>query len=86
MHRRINAHWLLVGVVSGYVFVDIEEVTITLANRLLAETRDRVLEIEVNAATARTDAATFIADFLGAARRNIARGKTRRQLGYLRSR
>jgi hypothetical protein len=69
MDRRVNAHRSMVGIVSGDFFVDIEEVAVTLADGVFTETLDRVLEIEIDAAPARTNAATFIAHFLGAAGR-----------------
>ena len=73
--RGINAHRCVVGIVAGDLFVDVEKIAVTLADRRFAETRDRVLEIEINAASARADPAAFIADFLGATGRNIARGQ-----------
>ncbi len=69
---RIGA---LVGIVAGDLFVDVEEVPVTLANRPFTEACDRVLEIEIDAASARADAATFIAHFLRAARGNVARSE-----------
>jgi hypothetical protein len=52
MHRRVDAHRLLVGVFAGDLLVDVEEIAVALPDRLLAETRDRVREIEINAAAA----------------------------------
>src|SRR4030095_4708228 len=72
MDRRVNAHRSMVGIVSGDFFVDIEEVAITLTNRGFTEACDRILEIEIDAASARAYAATFIAHFLRAAGGNVA--------------
>ena len=73
MHRRINAHWRLVGVFARDFFIHVEQVAIALANFILAETFDGVGEIEVNAEAARTDAAPLVAHFLGRARGDVAR-------------
>ena len=73
MHRRINPHRRFVGIFAGDLFVDVEKISVALANRVFAETLDRVGKIEINAASARADAAAFIANFLGRARRDIAR-------------
>ena len=75
MDRRVNPHRRVVGIVAGDFFVDVEKISVTLADGRLAEARDRVLEVEINAAPARADAAAFVANFLGAARGNIARGE-----------
>src|ERR1041385_2853458 len=73
MDRWINSHRTLVGVFGGDLFVNVKQISVAFANRVLAETRDRIGEVEVNAATALADAAAFIANFLGRARRDIAR-------------
>ena len=73
MHRGINAHRLLVGIFSRDLLVNIEEISVALADGVLAQTRVCFLEIEVNAATALADAAAFVAHFLRAAGGNVAR-------------
>ena len=73
MHRRINPHRRLVGIFAGDLFVDVEKIAVALANRVFAEALDRVGKIEINAASARADAAAFIANFLGRARGDVAR-------------
>src|SRR5436309_1341282 len=72
MDRRVNAHRRLIGIVSSDFFVNVEKVAVTLANRGFTEACDRILEIEIDAAPARADAATFIAHFLRAAGGNVA--------------
>ena len=75
MDRGINPHRRLVGIFAGDLFVHVEEVAVALADRVFAEARDRVREIEINAAPAGADAAAFVADFLGAAGGDVARGE-----------
>ena len=73
MDRGINPHRALVGIFGGDLFVNVKQVAVAFADCVFAETRDRIREIEVNAATAFADAAAFIANFLGGPRRDIAR-------------
>ena len=75
MNGRINAHRNLISVFAGDLVVNLEQISITLANGILAESPNRVREIEIDTAPTWTDSATFIADLLGRARRNIARRK-----------
>src|SRR5437660_2518931 len=73
MHRRINSHWRFVGVFRRNFLVDVEKISITLANGIFAQTRDSVGKIEINAASPRSDPTSFIAHFLGRPRSDVAR-------------
>ena len=75
MDRGINAHRRVVGIFAGDLFVHVEEIAVAFANGVFAQALDRVREIEIDAAPARADAAAFIAHFLGAAGRNVARSE-----------
>ncbi len=75
MDGGINSHRNFVGIFAGDLFVNLKQISVTLADCLFAETLDRVREIEINTATARADATAFVADFLGRARRDVARRK-----------
>ena len=68
MHRRINSHRHFVGVFAGDFFVDFEQISVAVPNRVFAQAFDRVGKIEIHAAPAGTDAAAFIANFLRRAR------------------
>ena len=73
MHRRVDAHRTLVGVLTGDVLIHLEEVAVAFLDDGLAEALDRVAEIEINAESARTHAAPFVARLLCASRRDVAR-------------
>ena len=75
MHGRIDAHRPDVRVLRRDALVHLEEVSITFADRRLAELRDRVAKVEVNAAAARANAAPLVADLLRGARGEVAGGK-----------
>src|SRR2546430_2159165 len=64
MDCGINAHRDPVSVLTGDLFVNFKQIAVALANRFFAEAFDGVGKIEINAATTRTDAATFVANFL----------------------
>jgi hypothetical protein len=64
---------LLVSVLARDLLVDVEKIAVALANRFLAQPRDRIREIEIHPASAGSDAAAIVASFLGAARRDVAR-------------
>src|SRR5439155_11846835 len=68
VHGGINSHWHFVGVLAGNLLIHLEQVSVALANRLYAEPFDRVGKIEIHAASARTDTAAFVANFLRSAR------------------
>jgi hypothetical protein len=68
MHGGINSHRHFVGVLAGNFFVNVKQVSVALANRLDAESFNRIRKIEIYAASARTDAAAFVANFLRSAR------------------
>ena len=68
VHGRINSHRQLISVFAGYLFVNLEQISIALANRIFTDPLDCVGEIEINASPAWTDAAAFVANFLGCAR------------------
>src|SRR6185312_9635480 len=71
--RGVDAHRRLVRILAGNALVHLEQVAVALGHRRLAETADRVGEVEVHAQAARTDAATFVAHVFGVARRDVAR-------------
>src|SRR6266446_6910121 len=73
MHRRINPHRRFVGVFRRNFLVDIEKISVALANGLFAQTRNSVGKIEINPASPRSDTMSFIAHFLGRARSDVAR-------------
>jgi hypothetical protein len=64
MHRRINAHRALVGIFAGDLFVDVKKVPIAFADGVFSQARDRICEIQEDAAPAFADATSFIANFL----------------------
>src|SRR5438105_11964096 len=73
MHRRVNSHRNFIGVLGRDFLVDIEKISVTLADRLFAQPRDGVGKIEIDSTTAGSDTTTFITNFLGCARCDIAR-------------
>jgi hypothetical protein len=52
--------------------VDIEKISVALANGIFPHTRDSVGKIEKNPASPRSDTTSFVAHFLGRARSNVA--------------
>ena len=68
MHGRIDPHRNFVGVFAGDLFVNLKKISVTLGDRILTEPFDCVGKIEINAASAGSDAAAFVANFLGRAR------------------
>src|ERR1700730_10374917 len=75
MHSRVNPHRNFIGVFAGDFVVDLEQISVTFANRFDAETFDGIGKIQIDAASAWTDTATFIANFLGRTRCDVARGE-----------
>ena len=73
VHGGINSHRHFVGVLAGNLFVHLEQVSVAFANGLYAEPFDRISEIEIDAASASTDTAAFVANLLGA-RDEMSRG------------
>ena len=67
MHRGINPHRRFVGVLSSDVLVDVEEISVTLANCVFAQTRYGIGKIKINTAATGADTTTFVAHFLGGA-------------------
>ena len=76
VHGGVDAHRHLVGVLTRDPLVHVEEVVVLLAHRVLAQTLDRVGEVEVDAAAEvadhRAHAATLVADVLGLAGGDVA--------------
>ena len=79
VHGREDAHRLLVRVLAGDVLVHVEQVAVAGADLGFAEALDRGGEVEVDAETLAVDhladAAAFVADFLGGAGGDVARGE-----------
>ena len=61
---RINPHRHLVGIFTGDLFVNFEQVSVALANHIFAQAFDRVGKIQIHAASARPNATTLVANFL----------------------
>src|SRR5688500_2713138 len=72
MDRRIDSHRSLVSVFAGVFFVDVKQGSMALSDRFFPVPGERVAEIQVNAAAALSDAAAFIANFLGRPRIDVA--------------
>ena len=72
MRRRIDTHRHDVRILRRDVLIHLEEVAVALFDDRPAETFNRFREIEIDAPAAGSDAATFIADFLGTARSDVA--------------
>ena len=68
MDRGIDAHRPVIGIFAGDLFVNVKKISVTFPDRVFAEPRDRIREIEINAAAAFAHAAAFIANFLRGAR------------------
>src|SRR5262249_48988821 len=75
MDCGINPHRRFVGVLSGDLLVDIEKISVTLANRVLAQTRDGIGKIKINTAATRADTTALVAHFLGGAGSDVARSQ-----------
>ena len=72
---RVNSHRQFIGVFTSYLFVNFEQISVAFPDRSFAEPLDCVGKIEINAAPAWANAAAFVANFFGCARRNIPRRK-----------
>ena len=72
---RVDAHRRLVRVLVGDALVHLEQVAVALLDDVLAETVDRLGEVEVHAVLQRADAAPGVDCTLGGARRDVARGE-----------
>src|SRR5262249_17495503 len=71
----VDSHWNFVWILAGDAFIHVEEIAISLADALLAETVDGVGEVEVNAQAAFADSAAIIAHSLRVARRYVTRNE-----------
>ena len=70
----VDAHRHLVRILVGDLLVHLEQVAVLLLDRRRAPSAlDRVGEVEVDGEAALADAAAFVADLLGVARRDVAR-------------
>ena len=67
VRRGVDAHRHLVGVVPGDPLVDLEEVSVLLADVVLAQPVDRASEIEIDAVPTRPYATPLVAYLLGGA-------------------
>src|SRR5438874_7222388 len=72
VNRRVNSHRNFVSVLGCDFLVDVEKISVTLADRLFSQPRDGIGKIEIDSTTAWSDTATFIAHFLGRARSDVA--------------
>src|SRR5262245_12994109 len=75
MNGRVNLHCNCVAVFVGYRFVDFKQSSVALPDRIFSQPLDCVRKIEIDAASAWTNAAAFVANFLRRTRRNITRRK-----------
>ena len=73
MHGGIDAHRHLVGVLVGDLFVDLEEVAVTLPHLVLAQPLDGIREVQIYAQPAGADASPVVACLLRRARGDVAR-------------
>ena len=71
MRRRVNPHRRCIRIFGCDVVIHLEQVPVSLFDRWASETADRVREIEIDAAPARTDASSFVTDFFCGARGDI---------------
>src|ERR1039457_4670325 len=67
----IDTHRPLVSVLVGDLFIHLEQVAITLADGVFAETLDRIGKIEIDTTSAGTDTKTGITCFFGGTGGNI---------------
>src|SRR5712671_383661 len=72
MNRGINAHRHFVRVLPGNFLVHVEKIAVFFADLRIAHAANGVGEIEIDALAARSDAAAFVANFLGGTRGNVA--------------
>src|SRR6516162_4451227 len=75
MDGRINPHRYFVCIFAGNLFVHVEQVSVPLSDDFLAQAFDGVGKIKINPESARSDAPALIADLLGSAGGDIARGE-----------
>ena len=75
MHRRVNPHRDLIGVLAGDPFIHVEKVAVTIRDCILSQALNGVGKIQVDSQTARTDTPTFVANFFSRSRGDIARRK-----------
>src|SRR6266480_1602777 len=75
MNGRVDPHRHLVGVFAGDLFVNLKQIPVAFPDHMFSQADDCVGKIEIDAATAWTNAAAFVANFFCRARRNIARRK-----------
>ena len=75
MDGGVNPHRNIVGIFAGDLFIHFKQIPVTLPDCMFAQTLDGVGKIEIDAPAPGTDAATFVANFLCRARRNITRRK-----------
>ena len=68
MDGGINSHWNFICVLTGDLFVNLEQIPVAFADRFFAKPLDRVGKIEIHATSARPDPAAFVTNFLGCAR------------------
>ena len=73
MDGRIDAHRHLVRIFVRDPLIHFEQIAVALSNDVLAQTPDRIGEIEIDAQSGLAHAAAFIAYGFGIARRHIAR-------------
>ena len=67
MHRGINPHRDLIRIFSCDLFINFKQIAVAFTDRIFAEPFNRVGEIQINAASARANTATFVADLFGGA-------------------
>ena len=75
VHRRVDPHRHLVGILVGDALVHLEEIAVLLLDLLPAEPADRLRKVEVDAEPRLAHAAALVADALGGPRGNVARGE-----------
>src|SRR3954464_16084754 len=75
MHGRLNPHRNLVSIFTGDLLVNLEKVAVVFADGVFPKSPNGVSEIEIHAAPAGADAATFVADFLGCPGSDVAWGQ-----------
>ena len=75
VHGGVDLHRLLVGILAGDLVIHLEQVAVAGADRGLAEAVGRVAEVEEHPEAGLGHAESGVADFLGGAGRDVARGK-----------
>src|ERR1035441_857567 len=75
VHGRVDAHRNLVGVFVRDALVHFEKIAVTLADCLLAQARDGLGEVEIDAESGLPYAVALIAQSLGVAGGDVARDK-----------